>query len=150
MFSPKKILHPTDYSECSMLALQVASDLAKQYHSQLIVLHVVETLGPGNVTFGEVAHQLEPQGYIARLTADLHKLEPQISKEIETQYLVADGDPAATIERTAQQHGCDLIVMGRHGHRGFERLFLGSVAEHVVRRANRAVLTVKCPQAPAH
>ena len=49
MFAPKRILHPTDFSECSALAFQMAVDLALQNQASLIVLHAVETLGADNV-----------------------------------------------------------------------------------------------------
>lgn len=43
----------------------------------------------------------------------------------------------------ADTWGADLIVLGTHGRRGFRRLLLGSVAEHIVRMANRPVLLVR-------
>ena len=82
MFSPKIILHPTDFSDCSNCALQIASDLALKYTAQMIVLHVVETVGPANVTFGEVGTQLEPQGYLDRLWQDLHQVRPPADSSV--------------------------------------------------------------------
>jgi nucleotide-binding universal stress UspA family protein len=43
----------------------------------------------------------------------------------------------------AAQWNADLIVMGTHGRRGFERLLVGSVAEHVIRSATTAVLLIR-------
>jgi len=63
MFRPTTILHPTDFSDYSRQAFQIAVDLARNYGAKLLILHVVETLGPENVTFGEVAGQLEPEAY---------------------------------------------------------------------------------------
>jgi hypothetical protein len=45
----------------------------------------------------------------------------------------------------ARVAGCDLIVMGTHGRSGLARLFMGSVAEKVLREASCPVLTVKTP-----
>jgi nucleotide-binding universal stress UspA family protein len=45
--------------------------------------------------------------------------------------------------RHAREHGFDLIVVGTHGRRGFSRVALGSVAEHVVRTATVPVLTAR-------
>jgi nucleotide-binding universal stress UspA family protein len=145
MFSPKVILHPTDFSECSNYALPLAADLATQYRARLIVLHVVETLGPDNVTFGEVEKQLEPQGYSDRLRKELYNVHPRVNSSVTVDYLLVEGDPARGIEQVALDQHCDLIVLGTHGHRGLERLFLGSVAEQVIRNASCAVLTVKYP-----
>ena len=114
------------------------------------MLHVVETLGPENVTFGEVATHLEPQSYRQRLEADLRRVKPAVPPEIQVDYLLSEGssDPARGIEQTAILQHCDLIVMGTHGHRGLSRLLLGSVAETVVRRATCPVLTIKVPAKP--
>ena len=129
------------------MRLQIAADLATKYGARLIVLHVVETLGAANVTFGEVGTQLEPEGYRDRLAKDLRSVKPPVPPSVTVDYLLEEGDPARGIERVAGQRQCDLIVMGTHGHRGLERLLMGSIAEHVVRTASCAVLTVKLPTA---
>jgi nucleotide-binding universal stress UspA family protein len=56
-----------------------------------------------------------------------------------------EGDPTREIVRLAREKECDLIVMGTHGWTGLTRLLMGSVAEHVVRKAHCPVLTVKVP-----
>jgi nucleotide-binding universal stress UspA family protein len=43
----------------------------------------------------------------------------------------------------AAQWNADLIVMGTHGRRGFERMLVGSVAEHVIRAANTTLMLVR-------
>jgi nucleotide-binding universal stress UspA family protein len=53
---------------------------------------------------------------------------------------VKDSYPADGIIDTAEKHGCDLIVMASHGHRGITRLLLGSQANHVVTRSTVPVL----------
>ena len=53
-----------------------------------------------------------------------------------------EGRPARAIVQYAEETAADLIVMGTHGHGGFERLFLGSVTEKVLRKARCPVLTV--------
>ena len=53
------------------------------------------------------------------------------------------GDPASVIVTVAEELNVDLIVMPTHGHKGIERMILGSVAERVVRDARRPVLTIR-------
>ena len=53
------------------------------------------------------------------------------------------GDVAGTICRVAEEVGVDVIVVGSHGRTGLQRLFLGSVSEHVVRHAPCPVLVVR-------
>jgi nucleotide-binding universal stress UspA family protein len=55
---------------------------------------------------------------------------------------LVQGPPASVITETAERRGYDLIVVGSHGHRGFRRLLLGSVAESTVRHASCSVLVV--------
>jgi nucleotide-binding universal stress UspA family protein len=55
---------------------------------------------------------------------------------------VRRGDAALEIVREAQEWGADLLVLGTHGRRGVERMFLGSVAETVLQRAPCAALVV--------
>ena|SRR5438132_1031979 len=144
MFYPRVILHPTDFSECSNAALHIAADLARQNEATLLVLHVAETLGAENVTYGEAASHLEPESYRQRLEEDLRRSVPAPAG-VSTKYLLAAGEPAQEISRVAREQSCDLIAMGTHGHRGLSRLFMGSITEHVIRLASCPVLVSKCP-----
>lgn len=56
---------------------------------------------------------------------------------------VVSGNPAAAILHWVEEHTTDLIVMGTHGRSGLRHVLLGSVAEHVVRRAPCPVLTIR-------
>ena len=56
--------------------------------------------------------------------------------------MVNVGQPAREILDCAATLPADLIVMGTHGHSGFEHLLLGSVTEKVLRKATCPVLTV--------
>lgn len=53
---------------------------------------------------------------------------------------LVQGPPANVITHAAENGGHDLIAIGTHGHRGFRRLLLGSVAESVIRHAPCSVL----------
>ena len=55
------------------------------------------------------------------------------------------GDPRIVLEETARSERADLVVVGSHGRSGIKRLFLGSVAAHVVTHAPCPVLVVKEP-----
>jgi nucleotide-binding universal stress UspA family protein len=59
---------------------------------------------------------------------------------------IAVGDVAQTVVRIAEEIHADAIVVGSHGRTGLERLFLGSVSEHVVRHAHCPVLVVREPK----
>lgn len=61
-----------------------------------------------------------------------------------------DADPPRAIIDAAREWPADLIVLGSHGRRGFERLLLGSVAESVVRHAPCSVDIVRMPPGVKH
>ena len=145
MLTIETILHPTDFSDSSDYAFRLAHSLARDHGSRLIVLHVVATLGPELVTYGEAATELEPESYRQKLWADLRKIQPKDDR-VRVEHRLAEGDDAAEIVRVAQETGCGLIVMATHGRTGLQRILMGSVAEQVVRRASCPVLTVKSPQ----
>jgi nucleotide-binding universal stress UspA family protein len=138
------ILHPTDYSELSHTALRWAVEEAQVHAARLIILHTVDTLGPENTTFGEVASQKQPEAYRQRLWDELRR-EELPDPTIPVEYLLAENDPVEAIVRIAAERHCDLIVLGSHGRRGLHRLLGGSVAEQVMRRASCPVLVVKLP-----
>jgi nucleotide-binding universal stress UspA family protein len=75
--------------------------------------------------------------------ANVQSRDPNVAVE----HHLKQGDSATEILQYAQQIKSDLIVMGTHGRSGLGRLFLGSVAEQVLREAPCAVLTVKTPVA---
>jgi nucleotide-binding universal stress UspA family protein len=64
---------------------------------------------------------------------------PGAGPGVRTSVVVAH--PVAAILEAAREWPADLIVLGTHGRSGFERLFLGSVAERVLRKAACPVLT---------
>jgi nucleotide-binding universal stress UspA family protein len=69
-------------------------------------------------------------------------VEPPGSKHPLPEVVIREGDPADEILAHAAESGADLVVLGTHGRRGFERWMLGSVTERVARRAPCSVLGV--------
>jgi len=57
--------------------------------------------------------------------------------------VVYTGDVSASILQAVEKFNPDLIVMATHGRTGLARIFLGSVAEAVVRKASCPVLTIR-------
>ena len=138
----KKVLHPTDYSERSRPALMEAAELAAAHGADLVLLHVVDTLGPEALTFGEMSSGLQPEAYRQRLFGELRQLRPE-QAGLHVVYVLSEEDVVTSVIRTASDLGCDLIVLGTHGAGGWARWLSSSIAEEVVRRAPCPVLVVK-------
>jgi nucleotide-binding universal stress UspA family protein len=145
----RTILFPTDYSESSRTALPIAIDLARDYGARLLILHIVDTLGPENATFGEATDLPQPESYRRRLWADFKQSLPTELPDA-TELLLGEGEPSTAILNAAAERACDLIVLGSHGKTGLRRLLGGSVAEDVIRLASCPVLVVKVPRPASH
>jgi universal stress protein A len=140
MLPIRTILFPTDFSECSQAAFQLASSLARDYGSRMIVLHVY----PPPLDHSEEIARRPPDSYEDSLWKNLKAIQAEDLK-YDIDYQLIEGDAAAEIARVAVEKPCDLIVIGTHGRRGIERVLLGSVAEKVIRQAACPVLTTKPP-----
>lgn len=135
------VLHPTDFSDCSRYAFQVACSLARDYGARLVLLYVAEP----PTTFAGDGVMMLPSTFDLQPFRDLLKqLKPE-DAQIPVERRLLQGVAAREILGVAKEMKCDLIVMGTHGRTGLGRLLMGSVAEHVVRNASCPVLTVKMP-----
>jgi nucleotide-binding universal stress UspA family protein len=142
MFPAKTILHPTDFSEHSESAFEIACALARDYDAKLLLLHVRP---PAPIVYGElVPMPPEPPEAKEMLKSQLAALKPADSG-ITVERSLVEGEPATEIVHAAKAAYADLIVMGTHGRAGLSRLLMGSVAEQVLRKADCPVLTVKTP-----
>jgi nucleotide-binding universal stress UspA family protein len=133
------ILHPTDFSESSRAALEVARSLARDHGARLVILHVT---APAILMDGTVAGEIDPSTLRAALEDLRARLDgPDLKFPIETRLVL--GSDREEILRTAEEIGVDMIVMGTHGRTALGRLLMGSVAESVLPRAACPVMVVK-------
>ncbi len=135
------VLHPTDFSDRSEFAFQMACSLARDYGARLLIVHVVEPAVP---IYGNGLVVAPVRTFEEPLQARLEQLRPPDAR-IRVEHRLLEGDAAREILAFAEKAGCDFIVMGTHGRSGLGRVLMGSVAEQVVRRASCPVLTVRTP-----
>ena len=140
MKSIRTILHPTDFSAGSNAAFRYACDLARDYDAALIVLHTLD-LGAPIAFEGELLPSAADE-LRAQAEKQLDALSPP-GPAVRLERVLREGPSSATIVDFAGEMKADVIVMGTHGRTGIGRLFLGSVAEEVLRKAPCPVLTVK-------
>jgi nucleotide-binding universal stress UspA family protein len=152
MLKLNEILVPTDFSQQSMAAFEMARELADSTGGRLTLLTVVEFPAqmsylaaevPGamlDASFRQTAEHILTE--TKKSLADLAKrLGPRCKDTI-----AVDGISAShEILRIANERKVDLIVIATHGRTGIVRVALGSTAERVVREAHCPVLTVKSP-----
>lgn len=144
----KSILCPVDFSDFSVSAYQYALTLAQYYKAHLVTLHAVEwskypfaDYVGATGDLGDLSKAL-CEGGKARLL-DFVKNHP--GHGVEPQVVVNQGNASDVILSFVQTHNIELIVMGTHGRRGFDRLVLGSTTDRVMRKACSPVLVVSDP-----
>ena len=138
-----------DASDPSRTAMSVAARISADYATHLTLCNVIDSR---DVFAKAAAYGYDASPFQAGMRADARKLlaaaaaVPNIGLTVDD-LVVAEGEPAEAIEHTAMQRGCDLIVIGTHGRRGVRRVFLGSVAEAVIRGSALPVLVVPAKRA---
>jgi nucleotide-binding universal stress UspA family protein len=136
----RHILAPTDFSEPSKRAVTYAFELAQKVDAKLSLLHVIEV--PAYAI--EVSLPLEALEQDAR--RELARMLPQAeTAHVAVTRLVEMGMAYQKILETVAAEQVDMIVMATHGRTGLGHLFMGSVAERVVRTAPCPVLTIRSP-----
>ncbi len=143
MIEFKRILCPIDFSDSSTRALAHAAALAQWYDAELTVLHVVPTFEPMQVG-ADLALPVQFVNPVSReeVLRQMRLLLENAGVSPDAHLVGQAGDPSTAIVDQALTTKADLIVVGTHGHRGFKRLLLGSVAETVLHGAPCPVLTV--------
>lgn len=146
-----KILLPCDFSQCSAEAARRAMELAERLGGSVTLLHTyLEPVYPTIEGSALMLDRLTIEQSVRDMTAALEEVRAKhLRPKVPIDVRVLEGTPAEVICRLAAAESYDLIIMGTHGRTGLGHLFLGSVAERVVRTAPCPVLTVRAAQSPS-
>lgn len=136
------ILVGVDGSPQSMAACQLAVGLARCYEARLIALHVAVPIAPG-LTVSAPEHIRAEEAARTRGEEVLDAARALAAGVIQFAADLEFGDPAAVIDRRAQELEADLVVVGSRGLGRLDRLLLGSVSSALVQRAPCSVLVVR-------
>ena len=143
----RTILAAVDGSPDAAAALAHAASLARDQHTRLVVLAVAPPAPPQTVTpAGALPPPVDPQKTFAAI---LREAVDTLPADIGVQTRLRRGRPARRILEVAQESGCDLIVMGFHGHGRLHHALMGSVSDSVLRDSGVPVLLMRagarCP-----
>ena len=143
-FAIRTILVPVDFSTCSLAGTEYAAFLARKLDATLRLFHAiypytnyvfVERAGARLSGLAEAVEETARQELDALKRMDFLQ---GLSVRIETR----PGPAVDEICAAASDPDVDLIVTSSHGRTGMKHALIGSVAEHVVRYAERPVLVV--------
>jgi len=144
-----RILVPIDGSPTAERGLREAIDIAAQMKAHLVLLHIVDDY-PMLLEMSSAATFEASRRHLLKFGEDVLD---QARKRVDEAGVSSEGvlrevtslRAADAIVEEAGKRGCQLIVMGTHGRRGFNRLAMGSDAELVLRESPVPVLLVRCP-----
>lgn len=139
----KKILVPTDGSDCSLRATNLAISLAKDLGAEIFALYAIDPIILEEITKGteerDVEKELKEKGErFLNYVVNFAKQEG-----LKAEAILAKGEPHDQIVHYAKIKGIDMIVMGTCGRRGTKRILIGSVTERVIEYAPCPVLVVR-------
>ena len=139
-FRLRRILVPTDFSECSNAGLNYATSLARDLGAQLRLVHVI--VSHGNVD-SERYSTLEIGRPADKASRRAEKRLRILGTKTRVPYSIKIVHGSAGIEISeAANHDADVIIISTHGRTGLRHVLLGSTAESVVRSAHCPVLVV--------
>lgn len=139
----ENVLIPLDGSELSEAVLGPATELGRLWGARCTLLTV---LRPGGIRSGmepdrpadEKAREEAAREYLDRVAARLREDWAQVDVRIADEWSIG-----GSIVWTADQLPADAIALSTHGRSGLSRLFLGSVADKVIRGASVPVLVTR-------
>lgn len=144
----KRILVAIDNSTTAQKALDEAITLARSLGASLCIVNAADEgpltqhgMGLGSyIDVDKMKEEMRNTGYalLAQALAKAAGCQAEVKLLESAQKRLGDMIIAAATEWQA-----DLIVMGTHGRRGFERFLVGSVAEHMVRTSTTSLLLVR-------
>ena len=154
MMNIRNILFPTDYSNCAAQAMEHALYLANYCRAKLHIIHAdVVSQEDAQASTDQLPKMRQLHDELntlamEKIQSDLQTSVKGFREEVVTMELVGGGSEADLILQYARENDVDLIVMGTHGRRGLGYVFLGNIAQEVVRFATCPVYTVRESEKP--
>ena len=139
----KTILVPTDASEPARRALMIALEMAKEFGSRIVLLHVVFT--PEAMGYTLSSGISVPQEEISiygreALTAALDGID---TGNVPIEKKQKPGHPGSAILEEIESGNIDLVVMGNRGYGPIAGVLLGSVSQRILSKAECPVMIIK-------
>jgi nucleotide-binding universal stress UspA family protein len=142
MFVIRNLMAAIDFSEPSILALRHAEMIARRFDAELCAVHVIPLSVPALYAY--------PVQSVEWQTSQMRDAENRMRALVSQErggapplhFIAQCGHADEEILKLVHETNCDLLVIGSHGRRPFQRWFLGSVASRMLRRTPIPMLTV--------
>lgn len=139
----KTIMAGCDFSTAGHQVCRYAGFLSDVFHARLYLLHAIESpldetvIDPRDAPYGNVQQQL-----VGRLQQRLSALAASVAPNIDVHPVVVPGIPAEKLLIHARRTQADLIVVGVRPRGRFQKLWIGSTTESMLRQASCPVVTI--------
>jgi nucleotide-binding universal stress UspA family protein len=137
----KNILFATDFEVSASRALPFAVALAKRYGAKLYAVHVIPPEAYALASAESFERVLAEAADFAEYTLN-QLLSPPRSRGVSCEALLGEGNVADVVEKFVEECTADVLVVGTTGRMGLGKVFVGSVAEELIRESPCPVLTV--------
>jgi nucleotide-binding universal stress UspA family protein len=144
MLAFKKILAPVDLSEASPKIAPYILTMAAKFDAEIHLLFVARILQyfTGFYVPSPSIAEFE-KSLLDGAQRRLYEFRDEFFKDWQrTQSIVVLGDISEEILKYIETAGIDLLIMGTHGRKGFDRAVFGSIAERVVKASSVPVLVI--------
>ncbi|WP_194775599.1 universal stress protein [Pararhodonellum marinum] len=138
------ILCPTDFSECSLNAIEYAAKLGEKYHAEMVLFHVPNKDDYQKLMSNESASS-DPLSF-AKMKID------NLVKEVEKESLpkglksckavIHEGKTVKSVLEYAKSMDASIIIMGTEGVNEFKKNYIGTRSSRVIQKSDRDVLIV--------
>lgn len=135
-----RILVPLEHTDYDDAVVAHVRRLAKMCGASVVLIHVADGWAARNqhqLVLRESAEMKDDRAYLEERADALE------ADGIDTECVLAGGDPGPEIAAAAEREHCDLVAMSTHGHRGLQDLLRGSVANDVRHHTTVPVLMVR-------
>jgi len=137
----QRIMIAWDGSEVALGAFDVAIDVARRYHGELVAVSVAYSPAHAEAEADRRASADAARHYLTDSFLEVADRAHRAGVDVEHQVLQGDR-PAEALLAYAHEHGFDLIVCGHHVSRRAGRLLLRDIADDLYRHARTPVLVV--------
>ena len=137
MLQFEKVICPIAFHANCFEALDIARQCVDREAGKLYLLHVSRPVDPLEISAPIIQerHEEEAKNRLKQIIAE------RLSG-LNVEPIVRTGHPVEEIIKTQKESGADVIVLAKHNRSGLMHVFIGSVAERVVRDASCAVLAI--------
>jgi nucleotide-binding universal stress UspA family protein len=149
MIRLNNILVPVDFSEPSKQAVNYGLALARMFRARLTLAHIVPLMPVAHHPFPANTFDIEQTDF-DRAKVDMGQMIPsEFRRGLNFEVVARMGDVQHEIDSIVHEKDVDMMVIGTHGRRAFERFFLGSLTERMLRKIPVPILMVSHLD-PAH